>query len=94
MAVSETLVYRCSPAIVWVSDAGQALLVDREAAQFWLLHLPDAAIWDWLVAGYSYEKIVRMLGLILSLSTAEAERTLVRVLENWRDAGIIQVLET
>lgn len=89
--MSGPLVYRCSPAIAWVRDADQTLLVDRETAQSWSLHNPDALIWDLLVVGYSYEKIVQMLCLILSLSMAEAEHTLSDVLGNWRATGIVQV---
>jgi hypothetical protein len=85
------LTYRCSPAIVWVRDAGQILLVDKEAEQSWSLHDAEAVIWDLLTVGYSYEKIVQMLSLTLSLSVEQADRTLSNVLRNWRDAGIVQV---
>jgi hypothetical protein len=85
------LIYRCSPAIVWVRDAGQILLVDREAEQSWSLHDAEAVIWDLLTVGYSYAKIVQMLSLTLSLSVEQANHTLSNVLRNWRDAGIVQV---
>jgi len=85
------LIYRCSPAIVWVRDAGQILLVDREAEQSWSLHDAEAVIWDLLMGGYSYEKIVQMLSLTLSFSVEQADRTLSNVLRNWRDADIVQV---
>ena len=85
------LIYRCSPAIVWVRDAGQILLVDREAEQSWSLHDAEAVIWDLLTVGYSYEKITQMLSLTLSLSVEQADRALSDVLRNWRDAGIVQV---
>lgn len=85
------LTYRCSPAIVWVRDAGQILLVDREAEQSWSLHDAEAVIWDLLMVGYSHEKMIQMLSLTLSLSTDQADHTLSSVLRNWRDAGIVQV---
>jgi hypothetical protein len=85
------LTYRCSPAIVWVRDAGQILLVDKAAEQSWSLHDAEVVIWELLTVGYSYEKIVQMLSLTLSLSVEQADRTLSSVLRNWRDAGIVQV---
>jgi len=85
------LVYCCSPAIVWVRDAGHILLVDRETGQSWSLHDAEEVIWDLLAVGYSYEKIVQMLSLTLSLSAEQAGHTLSSVLQNWRDADIVQV---
>lgn len=85
------VVYCCSPTIVWVRDAGQILLVDRETEQSWSLHDAEGVIWDLLMVGYSYEKIIQMLSLTLSLSVEQADRILSNVLRNWRDAGIVQV---
>lgn len=85
------VVYCCSPTIVWVRDAGQILLVDRETEQSWSLYDAEEVIWDLLMVGYSYENIVQMLSLTLSLSVEQADRILSNVLRNWRDAGIVQV---
>jgi len=85
------LVYCCSPAIVWARDAGHILLLDRETGQSWSLRDEEEVIWDLLAVGHSYEKIVQILSLTLSLSAEQADHTLFSVLQNWRDAGIVQV---
>lgn len=87
--MSQALLYHCSPAIVWVKDAGQTLLVDRETGQSWLLHNMEAVIWDLLIVGYPYEKIIQMISLVLSLSEERVEHTLSGVLRTWQKAGII-----
>jgi hypothetical protein len=74
---------------VWVKDAGQTLLVDRETGQSWLLYDAEAMIWDLLIVGYPYEKIIQMISLVLSLSEERAEHTLSGVLRTWQKAGII-----
>lgn len=82
-------VYCCSPSVVWVKDAEQTLVVDRENQQSWAFHGAEAVMWDLLTVGYSYQKLVTMLSLLLSLPTEEAGRTLADALEKWRDAGIV-----
>lgn len=88
--MSQRLIYRCSPSIIWVKDTNQTLVVDRETGQSWALRGVEAVVWDLLTIGYSYQRIVPMLSLILSLSTEEAEYTLAGVLRKWRDASIVQ----
>jgi hypothetical protein len=85
------LVYCCSPAIAWVRDAGHILLLDRETGQSWSLRDAEEVIWDLLAVGHSYEKIVQMLSLTLSLSAEQASHTLLSVLRRWRDIGLVQV---
>lgn len=89
--MSQRLIYRCSPSIVWVNDAEQTLVVDKETKQSWVLCGTEAVVWDLLAVGYSYQRIVPMLSLSLSLSVEEAEHTLTGVLRKWQDASIIQV---
>lgn len=84
--------YQCSPNIVWVKDAGQTLLVDREGERSWLLHDAEGVMWDLLAVGHSYEKITQMISLILSLPEEQAERTLASVLGDWQEAGILELV--
>jgi len=91
--VSQRLIYRCSPFITWVKDAGQTLVVDRETEQFWTLCGAEAVVWDLLTIGYPYHRIVPILSLILSLSVEQADHALAGVLQKWQDASIVQVAE-
>lgn len=63
--MSQRLIYHCSPSTIWVKDADQTLVVDRELGQSWVLCGVEAVIviWDLLRVGYSYRKIVPMLSL-------------------------------
>ena len=87
--MSQKVVYRCSPSVVWVKDAEQTLVVDGETQRSWALRDAGAVTWELLAVGYSYRRLVVMLSLIFSLPTQEAERRLVDVLQQWRDEGIV-----
>ncbi len=89
----EWLTYRCAPAITWLREANQILLVDVERGRFWFIHGLEAAIWDFLALAYPYEKIVRFLSLLLRTSTGEAEKTLLAALRGWQGLGIVQIVE-
>jgi len=88
--VSQRLTYRCSQSIVWVKDAEQTLMVDKETGQSWAIRGTEAVVWDLLAVGYSHQGIVPLLSLILSHSTDEAESTLTGLLREWREAGIVR----
>jgi len=89
--MSQRLIYHCSPSTIWVKDADQTLVVDRELGQSWTLRGVEAVIWDLLTVGHSCQKAVQVLSLILSLSVEEAEHTFAGVLRKWKDASIVQV---
>ena len=89
--MSQELIYRCSPSIIWVKDAKQTLVVDEETERFWTLRGAAAVVWDLLAVGYSCRRIIPMLSLIFSLSVEEAEHTLADVLRKWQGAGIVRV---
>ena len=86
-------IYRCTPSIVWVRDAGQTLAVDEETGQSWILRGVEAVAWDLLTVGYAYRRTVSLLALILSLPAAEATRVLDSLLRRWREAELLQVFE-
>ncbi len=81
---------RPAPGVVWTADAAQTLLVDRDAGLSWTLEGVEAAVWQWLAAGNSYERTLRLLGALLSLSREEAGRRLDAILQGWLDAGILE----
>lgn len=87
------LIYRCAPAITWLRDADRTLLVDAERGQSWPIHGVEAAIWDFLTLAYPYEKIVHFLSLLMTASSAEAERTLLAALRGWQRTGIVQIVK-
>ena len=92
-SAGEELTYRCAPAIAWLRDADQILLVDGQRGLSWFIRGVEAAIWDWLCLAYPYPRIVRFVSLLLRTSTEEAERRLLATLRGWREAGILYVVE-
>lgn len=89
----ECLTYCCAPAVAWLRDADQILLVDPARKQFWPIRGAEAAIWDFMILAYPYEKIVRFLSLLLGTSTGEAKKIFLAVLRDWQRRGVIQVVE-
>ena len=83
------LSYRCSPTILWLRDAEQTLLVDRGRGLSWSLGGVEAVVWDWLAVGRTYEQLVEMLALTLSLPGTDARCQLDRILQRWLAAGIL-----
>jgi len=86
-------IYRCTPSIVWVRDAGQTLAVDEETGQAWTLCGVEAVVWDLLTVGYAYRRIVLLLSLIFSLPAAAAAQALDSLLRRWREMDLVQVSE-
>jgi hypothetical protein len=74
-----------------VKDVGQTLVVDRESGRSWALRGPEALVWDLLVVGYGYRRLIEMLCLILARPAGEVERTLRGLLGLWQEAGILDI---
>ncbi|MGD1992490.1 MAG: hypothetical protein PVI59_04775 [Anaerolineae bacterium] len=82
-----------APAIAWVRDAGRTLLVDQMTGASLLLQGAEAVIWDLVVAGHSYDRLIPMLAAILSLSEEKARIALVGALAVWQEKGFLIVSE-
>jgi hypothetical protein len=85
----ELAVYRCAPAIAWVKDAWQTILVDEETGKSWVLCGVEATIWDLLALNYPAEQIARLLSVLLALSPQQAAGTLSSAVRAWEQAGIV-----
>lgn len=83
------LAYCCSPAIAWVKDTGQTLLVQEEERRWWSLYGTEAVIWDLCVLAYPFHKIVHFLSILLGFTVPEAEEILGTILHEWAEKGIL-----
>ena len=83
------LAYHCAPEIVWVKDAGQTILVDRQAGRSWLLRDWKAVLWDLLSLGYVAEQIIRFLVPLLDVPPDAAREELLTTLEEWESSGLV-----
>ena len=91
--MSQPLRYYCSPAIVWVKDADQTLVVDRATGQSWSMRGTEAVVWELLTVGHSRSRAAQLLSLILSVPARGGRHTLADVVQRWRDANLIEVCE-
>ena len=85
--------YRCVPTIVWVKDAEQTILIEEAGNHSWILRGEEAAIWDWLTLNHPSERIVHFLSVLSGISTEEAGKALLVILQGWEKAGIVQAVE-
>ncbi len=81
--------YHCAPAIVWVKDSGQTILVESEKECYWIIRGLEAMVWDLLTLNYTFEGIVGFLSLMLETPVGEATGALRAILQGWEDAGIL-----
>jgi len=93
MADRKDRTFRCNPAIAWVKDEAQTLLVDEEHGCCWSLRGVQAVIWDLLALGYPIERQIEFLALLEDGPGAEAEKTLATTVQAWHQAGILQPAE-
>ena len=83
-----TITYRCSQGVRWSVSTGGIALVNA-AGETAFLEYPQAAAWDFVSRGFSFEQAVRMLCTIASLNTEQAGRFLAASLEEWVEAGFL-----
>ncbi len=81
--------YCSAPDILWLKDAGQTIVVDRATGRSWMLRGVEAAIWDLLVLGYSFEQAARLLALLADMVEDEARVSLSTTLQRWERVGIL-----
>lgn len=90
MKAEAAVIYQPVPSIRYVIEADHIRLVDEQQGLSWMLKGTEAILWDLLVSGYSYQKIVVFISLLPSLSEADAEITVLTTLGNWVNQGILQ----
>jgi len=82
-------VLSCAPDILWVRDADQVLAIDPETDQAWSLRGIEAALWDWLVMGYPYARLVHLVSLALGVPQDVAEQETLGHLSRWESQGLL-----
>jgi hypothetical protein len=93
MSAGASAAYHCAPALCWVKDAGQTILVDGESGRSWVLRGVEAAIWDLLTLGYPAGQIAPFLAVLRTSPVDQASDTLAAVVHAWVEAGIVLVQE-
>ncbi len=83
------LAYGPAPGVAWVKDAGQTILVDGPAGRSWTLEGLEAAAWDLLVLGHSFERTAGSLALLAGTDDEQGQTTLLAMVHRWQLAGIL-----
>lgn len=82
--------YFCPPHIRWAYDAACILVVNEQTRQAHMLVAEEAAIWDWLMLGYSYAQLIQFIAASSDLPTVQAENHLRQQLQTWQESGLLQ----
>jgi hypothetical protein len=90
-ASSITLTYPST--IHWVKDSGQIVVVDEKKSSTWILHGFDAAVWDYLMLGYSYPKLIETLYTLLDVPIQEVEEKVAVCIRTWQAGGLLEAIE-
>ena len=83
-----TITYRCSQGVRW-SVATRGIVLVNAAGGTAFLEYPQAAAWDFVSRGFSFEQTVPLLCAIESLDAEQAGRFLAASLEEWVEAGFL-----
>lgn len=86
-AVSEAC--RTADGLRWVVEKRGITLVTSEGAVCQLIY-PAAAVWDLMVRGYRFPKLVDMLCHIAAIDHGEAVALVRQSLEEWVSAGYLR----
>ena len=83
----------CPPHIHWVKDSGQILVVNEKKGAARILRGFEAAVWDYLMLGYSFPRLTATLGMLLDIPAREMEQKLAACLRNWQAGGLLEAGE-
>lgn len=81
--------YHCNEGVKWAVTTGGIFLLHITAGEKVFLKYPQAAVWDLVSRGYSYEQTMSMLRTIASLDDEQAAELLVSCLEGWIKEGFL-----
>ena len=75
--------YRSMPRVAWAVNTDGIVLTNEATGAVCRLGYPEAAVWDLISRGYSYEVTVSLLCTIGSLTLDSAERLVLESLAAW-----------
>jgi hypothetical protein len=75
--------------VKWSVEVRGIVLLNEATGVVRSLEYPQAAIWDLITRGYSFEKTKRLVSAITSLGPEAARELIVASLERWTDDGFL-----
>ncbi len=87
------LAYSPAEGITWVKDAGQTILLDGLGGKSWILAGLEAAAWDLIALGYSFDDAAAALAILAGTDDDQGRATLWATVGRWQGAGILGATE-
>lgn len=87
------IAYHWAPSTRWAVELKGIVLINEGTGAVSSLGYPQAAVWDLLTHGYSYDRSVCMLTAITSLQTGEVETLIAESLKTWVEDGFLILKE-
>ena len=81
--------YHCAPGIGWSVEIRNIILINKLTGSVCNLSYPEAAVWDLISRGYSFDKLVGMLSVISAKDSAEAKRFIVQTVDDLTEEGFL-----
>ena len=81
--------YYSAPGTMWLRDAACTLVIGPDRGSVCRLSATEAAAWDLLVLGYSFDRLVHTLSLLMDDSEEAACEAFMSMLAGWADAGLV-----
>jgi hypothetical protein len=85
-----SLVYTCPDNICWVNDKAVIIVVNKHTQQTYLLRGIEFVIWDWLMLGNTYARLVQLIASLLAISLPQAKQQLHHQLQIWQQNGLLE----
>ncbi len=86
--------YLCpAPSVTWVTEQRCTLVMNEENMAVFQMTSLGEVLWDCLVQGFSYSRMVRILAEMRGDTFASTVGTVAAILREWRELGLVQVLE-
>lgn len=84
--------YLCpAPLVTWVTERGCTLVVNEENAEAFQMTGFNEVLWDCLVQGFSYAKIIQIAAEMRAGTPAVADEMVQAVLREWRELGLVRI---
>jgi hypothetical protein len=82
---------RLAGGICWSVEKAFTLVVNHRRKEAFRLSGLEQALWDCMQMGLSFEKQVRMLGMLGKMDCFNAEREVRAILREWKAQGLVEV---
>lgn len=86
-----TTIYTCPTHLYWADTPPFIHLVDESRQQTYQLDGPEAVIWQWVMLGFRYSRLLPLVAALLHLPQSTAEHQLRGLLAHWHAAGWLEV---